>query len=198
MSPCSWNVSTWFIKCWKTEGSDLCWRLLFVPGRNFSRFSASVFPSSLHEAALPGTWCDQNQMQGKIILIRIISKTRLFQNTSGLVTVEPEIILQLSIHRQKALANLSLVMVRTTPIGSSWGCPGTGRGQPALTCSPKEKKVRCGNIRRIGRLPDCFDTFAAIWSPGLRLWCGLGHCRVTETHRGTTIWTFSACKFSRT
>jgi hypothetical protein len=72
------------------------------------------------------------------------------------------------------LANSSLDMVQTTTsqlvLKLFWD-------SEKLTSSYftrcMEKKVCWGVIWRIETMVDRLDTFAAIWNPGMRRWCGL-------------------------
>jgi hypothetical protein len=88
-----------------------------------------------------------------------------------LVAADPDAIFShRSIHRRKATAKSSWGMVRTTPLCFFGSSPGSAWGQSAPTslAETHKKKVRCGEIRRTGRLPDRLDAFATLWSPRMR------------------------------
>ncbi len=56
----------------------------------------------------------------------------------------------------------------------------------------QRKKVRRGDILRIGRVANPLAVFSAIWTPRIRWQCGLVLCLCMETSPWTTIWDLSA------
>ncbi len=75
---------------------------------------------------------------------------------------------------------------------SSWCSPGTTK------CQLAEKQPAGAISGKKGQLVDCLFAFAAIWSPGLRWWCGLRNRTCTETSPETTVWDFLAWKLAAT
>jgi hypothetical protein len=100
---------------------------------------------------------------------------------------------QWSIYRLKAAADLFLLLIQATPstffMGSSWD---SERLAGFDFTSLKQKKVRRSRIRRIERLANRLDAFAAIKSPGMRRQWSPFLRPATKTGPGTTILDFSA------
>ncbi len=130
-------------------------------------------------------WSESN-VQSKITLIWIICKIGIFC-----------VIFQSSHRQSEVVANLSLVIVRTTPYGLQACSDDVLRQQEVSQLwlhSQTEEKVRWGENRWIRTVADCLDldAFTAFiaFTPGLRRQCRKGHHPITKTSPKMTIQTY--------